>query len=71
MTLAMKEREIAEINFMKGKNEGRAEGIAEEKLKRMIKQIEMLKELNIINDVIIEKVSRDYEVEKTEVEKYL
>ena len=63
MTLAMKEREIAEINFMKGKAEGRAE--------EMIKQIETLKELNIPNNVIIEKVSRDYEVEEKEIEKYL
>lgn len=57
--------------FQDGIERGIERGMELEKLKRLKQQIKMLKELNINNDIIIEKISRDYELERKEVEKYL
>ena len=60
MTLLMKEREIAEENYEKGREEGREEGI--------LNQIETLKELNIEKDIIIEKTALKFNKSKEEIE---
>lgn len=54
MTLLMKGREKFEQGIQQGKQE--------EKYNGMLKQISVLKELNIDNDIIIEKVVKTYEV---------